>query len=179
MTTKKTGTDAEAGYREALADAKAKSTAQLLFRCARRVNEVALARVRRRAGVALRATHTSLFPHVDLAGTRQTELARRLGITRQAVHQLVGELEALGVLERVADPGDARATLVRFTRKGRAGLLDGLALLGELEAEMARALGATRMDALHDALAALDAWLDAPPGATPDGPGVTRRTRRR
>ena len=140
---------------------KRASPAQLLFRCARRLNELALSRVAVRTGLALRASHTALFPHLDLAGTRQTELARRLGVSKQAVNQLVAELEAMEVLERVPDPVDRRATLVRFRHARGRTILDGLAVLGELERELTRDLGAPRLRGLHRTLAALDAWLDA------------------
>lgn len=146
-------------FRDELERRKRASSAQLLFRCARRVNELALARVAERTGLPIRASHTTLFPHIALEGTRQTELARRVGVSKQAIHQLVTELEAMGVLERAPDPKDRRATLVRFSaREGRT-LLDGLAVLGEIEREMERAIGAKSMRALHDALTAIDAWL--------------------
>lgn len=151
----------DATFREELQRAKGASTAQLLFRCARRVNELALARVSAKTRLPIRASHTALFPHVDLEGTRQTELARRVGVSKQAIHQLVSELEALGVLERVPDPSDRRATLVRFTNKKGRSLLDGLAMLAELERELEMGIGQKRMRALHDALSALDAHLDA------------------
>jgi hypothetical protein len=51
---------------------------------------------------------------------------------------------------------------VRFTERGRAGLLDGLATLRELEAECAAAIGASRMGELRRALIALDAHLRQP-----------------
>ena len=148
-------------FRDELERAKRASTAQLLFRCARRVNEHALARLAARTRLPIRASHTTLFPHIDLEGTRQTELARRVGVSKQAIHQLVAELESLGVLERIVDPTDGRATLVRFTQKKGRSLLDGLALLGELEREIEQSIGTKRMRALHDALTALDAHLDA------------------
>jgi DNA-binding MarR family transcriptional regulator len=91
-----------------------------------------------------------------------TELAERLGVTKQAVSQALDDLEQLGIVERVADPADARARLVRFTERGRAGLLDGLAILRELEAECAAAIGASRMAELRRALIALDAHLRQP-----------------
>ncbi len=53
------------------------------------------------------------------------------------------------------DPDDARARRVRFTALGRAGLLDGLAVLEALEREYAAKIGEAHMNALHDALTAL------------------------
>src|SRR5690348_16870172 len=77
---------------------KHESTLQLLFKAARLLDEAALARVaEQRGGLRLRRSHTALFPHIDLAGTRITDLAERLGVSKQAVSQLVDDLEELGV----------------------------------------------------------------------------------
>lgn len=142
-------------YRERLRGAKRASTAQLLIRCARLVNEQGLARARERFGVPIRASHTALLPHIDLEGTRLTELARRVGVSKQAVGQLVGELETMGVVERVPDPDDGRAKQIRFTDDGRRSLLDGLAVLGEVDDALRARLGARRMQSLHEGLLAL------------------------
>jgi DNA-binding MarR family transcriptional regulator len=140
---------------------KAESVAQLLFKCARLLNEQALARVELPDGAPrLRPAHTSLFPHIDLAGTRLTELAKRMGISKQAVGQLVDELEQLGVIERIADPEDGRAKLIRFRKKPGKSLLDGLAHLRRFESELGEEIGPERMAALHDALTALLAVLE-------------------
>lgn len=141
--------------------AKAQSVAQLLFKCARLLNEQAVARIEQPEGVPrIRPAHTSLFPHIDLEGTRLTTLAGRLGISKQAVGQLVDELEQMGALERVPDPSDGRAKLIRFSRASGRSLLDGLAHLGRIEAELREAIGGARMDALHDGLGALLAELE-------------------
>ena len=121
-----------------LEQAKAESIAQLLFKCARLLNEQALARVELPEGAPrIRPAHTSLFPHIDLAGTRLTDLAKRVGVSKQAVGQLVDELEQLGVIERVADPQDGRAKLIRFRQKRGKSLHDGLAHLKKFEDELA------------------------------------------
>lgn len=151
--------DRSGSVADQLEAAKRASSAQLLIRCARLLNERGIARAATRFGVPLRASHLSVFPHLDLEGTRQTELARRMGVSKQAVHQLVGELEGFGVLRRAPDPSDGRALLVRFTPAGARSLLDGMAVLAELDAELAERIGARRAKALHDALTALDAWL--------------------
>ncbi|MFO0696892.1 MAG: MarR family winged helix-turn-helix transcriptional regulator [Polyangiales bacterium] len=152
----KGGRSDDAAYRRELDRRKRESTLQLLFRASRLVDEAALARVAARPGrPALRRSHTSLFPHIALEGTRITDLAAKLGVTKQAVSQLVDDLEAAGVVERVPDPDDARAKRVVFTARGRAGLLDGLEVLAAFEAELAERIGEDRMEALHDALVAL------------------------
>jgi DNA-binding MarR family transcriptional regulator len=140
---------------------KRQSVAQLLFKCARLVNEQALARLNRQAGSAppLRSAHTALLPHLSSEGVRGAELAKKLGVTKQAVSQLLTELEEWGVVEQVADPLDGRAKLVRFTAKGEKGVLHGLAVLGELERELSDKIGKRRMQELHTALLALEKAL--------------------
>lgn len=133
-----------------------------LLRAARLVNEEAIARVNRDAGrVALRQSHTNLFPHIDFEhGTRTTELARRLNVTKQAVSQLVAELEAEGVLTRVPDPADGRARLVRFTPFGMKQVLHGLGVLDGIERELVEHMGKARAAALLEGLEAIVAALE-------------------
>lgn len=138
---------------------KRASLAQLLFRCARRLNERTLAGLRSRIGFALRPAHTDLFPHIDLEGTPQTLLAERLGISKQAVHKRVAELRDAGILEVEPDPSDGRTTRVLFSRKRGRTLLDGLAVLVEVDRELAQMLGEARALSLHETLLTLDDWL--------------------
>jgi DNA-binding MarR family transcriptional regulator len=144
---------------------KKKSVAQLLFKCARLVNEEAISRVNAAAGNGpkLREAHTALFPHLDSQGVRGADLAKKLGVTKQAISQLVTELEDWGVVEQVADPDDGRAKLVRFSKRGEQALLHGLSVLGELERELSDKIGKRRMQELHTALLALEKVLEGEP----------------
>ncbi len=143
--------------------AKRSSLGQVLFKTARLFNEEALARLRAQSGLPVRAAHTTLLPHIDFAGTRLTVLAQRVGVSKQAVHQLVLEMEAMGTLERVQDPTDGRARLIRFTEAGRRGLLVGLGVLGSVRSEAAEALGEERLERLQGDLVALLDWLEERP----------------
>jgi DNA-binding MarR family transcriptional regulator len=152
-----------ASFRARLEAAKGESTLQLLFKAARLLDERALERAAQRKGrPRLRRSHTSLLPHIDLEGTRITDLAERLGVTKQAASQLVDDLEAVGVLAREPDPDDARARRVVFTRLGREGLLEGLALLRDMERELARSIGDESMAGLRRALVAILATVQPP-----------------
>src|SRR3954469_12352667 len=114
---------------EALDRVKRASVGQLLLKAGRLLDERALERINRQGPkVTLRPAHTSLFPHIDQEGTRLTELARRLGVTKQAAGQLVSDLEELQVLERADDPEDGRAKRVRFTDKGLKALHQGVSV---------------------------------------------------
>jgi DNA-binding MarR family transcriptional regulator len=64
------------------------------------------------------AAHIHITRHVDLDGTRLTDLAQKAGMSKQAMGDLVDQCEAWGLVTREPDPRDARARLVRFTPTG-------------------------------------------------------------
>jgi DNA-binding MarR family transcriptional regulator len=99
--------------------------------------------------------HISLFRYPGLDGHRLTDIAQRMQITKQSVHELIAHLERLGYLVRETDPTNRRARLVRLTRKGRA-----LQEVIRLEAQdsqrrAAEILGERRFAQLTKALAVL------------------------
>jgi len=96
--------------------------------------------------------HIAVLGNIHTEGTRLVELARRLGVTRQAASQIVRQIERKGFLERTTDPGDGRAVLVRHTPAGRALLLDALILMDEIEAGYAELVGAKVMNQIKRAL---------------------------
>ena len=63
--------------------------------------------------------HVNLTRHLDLEGTRITELARRAHMTNAAMTELIDQCEALGLVLREADASDKRARTVQFTAAGR------------------------------------------------------------
>jgi len=152
------------------------SAGHLLLKAARLLNERATARVRAVAKVEFRTPHTALLPHIDFEGTRLTELAARVGASKQAVGELVAELEAMGFLRRDPDPADARARLVRFTAHGRRALLHGLGVLAEIESELAGEIGSARMERLRSDLAKLIGALETRDGVESE---AARRSGRR
>ena len=160
-------TPAERRAFEAVRDA---ATLQLLFKASRLANERALARASAGAGAAgarMRPAHTALLPHLDFEGIRLTDLAARVGVTKQAVGQLVDDLAVLGVVERLEDPTDKRAKRIRFSRRGYAALMHGLGVLRDLEAALASKVGPRRMRELHETLKLVIAALEE----EPPGPG--------
>jgi DNA-binding MarR family transcriptional regulator len=63
---------------------------------------------------------TVLATLVEDGPTRLTALAAATGVTQPAMTQSVGRMEREGLVARLVDPGDARATLVDITAAGRA-----------------------------------------------------------
>jgi hypothetical protein len=76
--------DGGAAAADPISAAKDASVGQLLFRAARLFNELALDRLHAQTGHRLRPAHTALFPHIELSGSRVTEIARRAGVSKQA-----------------------------------------------------------------------------------------------
>ena len=62
----------------------------------------------------------AVMPHLDACGTRSTVLAQRAGVTKQAMSQLVREMEKRKYVEQVPDTVDTRAKVVRLTKRGAA-----------------------------------------------------------
>ena len=100
----------------------------------------------------IRPSAAQVFRGLDRGGTRLTELARRAEITKQSMGSLVAELEADGYLERVPDPADGRAKLVRLTRQGQGVARDITDLGGQVESRLLEGLGARRMQAVRTGL---------------------------
>jgi len=114
----------------------------------------------------IRITHGCVFGNIDPDGSRLTDLAERAHMTKQTVGEVVTELGQLGYLERVPDPGDGRAKIIRLTERGRAAQALGRELIDEIEQEWAERFGAERVAALREALEMITAeQLDAVPTA--------------
>ena len=77
------------------------------------------------------------------------ELVATLGTSKQAVSKLADAMVAAGLVERVADPRDARAKDLRLTARGRALLADVEEIYGELETGWAETLGAEAVESLR------------------------------
>jgi DNA-binding MarR family transcriptional regulator len=107
----------------------------------------------------IRTPHGNVFPYLDDDGTRVSVLAERAQITKQSMAELVAHLERHGYVERVPDPDDGRAKLVRATRKGNELYAIAREFVAEVEAGWTRRLGATKMRRLRELLEELNESL--------------------
>ena len=87
------------------------------------------------------AAHVHITRHLALQGDRLTDLARRAGMTKQAMATLVDQCEAWGLVTREADPLDARARRVCFTPTGLAWLQAFRDAVAQAEAEFRDEVG--------------------------------------
>ena len=67
----------------------------------------------------IRPPHGNVMQFLDDGGTRVSVLSERAQMTKQSMAELVAHLERLGYVERVPDPSDRRAKLVRATPRGK------------------------------------------------------------
>ena len=116
-------------------------------------------RIAERGHPEVRVPHGNVFGFLDDEGTRVSELARRAQITKQSMADLVAHLERHGYVERIADPRDRRAKLVRPTARGREVYAIARKAIAEIDAEWTARLGTQKMRQLRGLLAELNERL--------------------
>lgn len=84
--------------------------------------------------------------------TSMAELARRLAISRQAVHKTVAELARRGILEIRDDPERRNAKLIVYTERGRQVNRVGAAIIERVEERIASRIGRERLETLKTLL---------------------------
>jgi DNA-binding MarR family transcriptional regulator len=103
-------------------------------------------------GTGLLRAHALVFAHLDAGGTRPAEIARRAGISRQAVGQTVAHMHELGLVKLAKDPTNRRARLVQPTAKGRKALERSGTGSAAVEKVLSGRIGAARLKTLREAL---------------------------
>jgi DNA-binding MarR family transcriptional regulator len=105
----------------------------------------------------IRPAHGCVFGHIDPDGSRLTDLADRARMTKQSVGEVATDLEQRGYVERVPDPSDGRAKIIRLTTRGHEAQTLGWDLIDEIEREWAERFGAEQITALRETLQAVTA----------------------
>jgi DNA-binding MarR family transcriptional regulator len=104
----------------------------------------------------LDAAHLNVFQYPGPQGTRPSELAAQLRISKQALNYLLGELERLGYLERRPDPEDLRSKRIVLTPRGTSAILVIREAVAEMETAWSERLGPKRFAQLRRLLVELD-----------------------
>jgi len=116
----------------------------------------------------IRPSHSvGVLRTIDVDGTRPGELARRAGVTPQAMAEFVRYLESRGYVERVPDPTDGRARLVRLTTRGHEASRAAHVAFDAIETDWKRRLGERRYNQLKEILADLRAPRAVPSARRP------------
>ena len=104
----------------------------------------------------VRAPHGNVLQFLDAEGTRVTVLAERAQVTKQSMAELVAHLERHGYVERVPDPADRRAKLVRATARGEEVYAIAREFVADTEAEWTAELGEKKIRTLRKLLKELN-----------------------
>ena len=91
------------------------------------------------------------FPGPD--GARPSVLAKRAGISKQAMNQLLRSLESLGYIVRSDLQNESNARVIRLTKRGRAIDPKMVEVLRAIESEWSAELGPKRFAQLKELLA--------------------------
>lgn len=112
-------------------------------------------------------TQTMILINISNGVTRAAELARVLGVSRQAIQQQINELERDELVTQIPDPEDRRANRIVFSEKGSQLIAAALGSLREAEQTLAMRLGYDTVRYLRNALTS--DWGDVIGGQHPRG----------
>jgi len=128
---------------------------RMLLDAFRAVDAQVEAALEARGAQDLSPRHATAILLVDKKGVRLTDLAGRAGITKQAMMQVVNDLDRMGLVKRSQDGQDARAKIVTLTAKGEKQRAEASKAVSAAEAKVKRRLGPAKYDALRETLAGL------------------------
>lgn len=104
----------------------------------------------------LKLNWDTVFLHLDFRnGSRVVDLAQANGLTKQAMSQIVAEIEQQGYIAKKDDPSDGRARKLKLTTKGKKLIQDSLEAYAEVEDEYAALIGREKLELFKEMAAEL------------------------
>jgi len=140
---------------EAVRARREQALIRMLFRTTNTMNAELTRRVRTRGWSGFQLSFPRLLSQIDTDGTSISEVAKRLGTSRQALSQLARSVEQAGFIERFPHPTDGRSVVLRQTQDGRRALMDVLEVLDVIESDYASRIGHSKFAQLKQLLAEL------------------------
>jgi DNA-binding MarR family transcriptional regulator len=116
------------------------------------VQQHMLERLRERGFDDFDRAYLAVFRYPGPHGARPTDLAARVGISKQALNYLLRELERLGYLDREPHPVDLRSKRIVLTERGVAAVGVIRDAVAEMEAAWEQRLGPKGFAQLRDLL---------------------------
>ena len=101
--------------------------------------------------------HVNFIGSLDCGVTQSSEVARRLGVSRQAVHKMARELTSQGVIQLVPHPERGNQKVIRFTDNGAELISKMRRHLARMVADLEARLGDGGLAALERLLA--EGWV--------------------
>ena len=133
-----------------------------LFYCFQLFLDRATIKLQRRGHKNIGMAQSALLRNLDFSGTQLTTIAKRAGVTKQAIIKIARDLHERRYIKIVPDPNDRRGKIVRLTPKGFRLVNDVMEVAAEVEDEVAAVIGRKEIENLR---ATLDSLLkaDLPP----------------
>jgi DNA-binding MarR family transcriptional regulator len=122
----------------------------------------------------LSRTESSIMLFVDQGTISPVDIARALGVSRQAVNQATKSMVERGLVVLDTDPSDGRRKVLGIPPSGEAIGRDAVEIIVGMERELEKRLGKKRLDTLRSALT--KSWGEVP---EIERTGARRSTRRR
>lgn len=83
---------------------------------------------------------------------RPSDIARNIGISRQAIHSTINQMEKLGILQLKVDSKDRRHVILELTETGKQMRRDAQLAMDSLTTQISNILGQEKFDSMLDAL---------------------------
>lgn len=115
---------------------------------------------------AVTRPQSMIMSNVILGVNKPSDIARRLGISRQAIHTTLDQMVEQGLLELRDDPSDKRSKVVVISKSGERRRQDARRAMMMLTEELSKRIGSKNVENLQKAFAA--EW--GPPVLTAEKP---------
>jgi DNA-binding MarR family transcriptional regulator len=135
----------------------AATTSDLMLRVFQRLvwlDEGLQARLHDRGWPDVSRAQSMVMINVTSGVRRPADIARKVGVSRQAVHVTINQMVELGILRLADDPDDGRYKMVELTGFGERMRHDAQAAMSEMTRNLVDRLRADRLAALLDAMRA-------------------------
>lgn len=110
------------------------------------------ANVEARGWPALSRPESQIMLLASAGITRQVEISKALGLSRQAINQTMKQLKARGLIDILPDPEDGRCKVVAFAEEGAGMRADALEVMELMEQELVDRIGVKTVNAMYEAL---------------------------
>ena len=108
----------------------------------------------------LQAAHLAVFQYPGPHGRSPGDIARSADASKQAINNLLAQLEQLGYLRRAINPDNRRERVVELTRRGGSAINTIRSAVADLEQQWQKQLGRTEYERLRALLERLNHVLD-------------------
>lgn len=106
-----------------------------------------------RGHTELTAAQLMFLANLDCGDTYASEVARRMGVTRQAVHRSTRDLQKLKILRLESDKTRKTQKVIRMTKLGLQIVREARSCLADLEAKLGERIGVRDVEKLSSVLA--------------------------